>query len=60
MAEDEWPENRIEMPNDAEAEQRKSYLSKRDEKQSLYTDVECSKKSISGNSVKKKLPSVCK
>ena len=60
MAEGEWPENRIEMSNDAEAEQRKSYLSKREEKQSLYTDVECSKKSTRGNSIKKKLPSVYK
>ena len=48
------------MSNDAEAEKRKSCLSKREEKQSLYTDVERSKKSTSDKSVKKKLPSVCK
>ena len=51
MAEDKWPQNRIEISNDAEAEQRKSYLSKREEKQSFYTDVECSKKSTRGNSI---------
>ena len=60
MTEDEWPENRIEMSNDAVAEQRKSRLSKREEKQSLFTDVVSSKKSMLDNSVKKKSHSICK
>ena len=60
MAESEWPENRNEISNDAEAEQRKCCLLKRKEKIPLYTEVESSKKSTRGNLVKKELLSVCK
>ena len=60
MVEDEWPKNRFEISNDAVEEQRKSRLLKREEKQSLFTDVESSKKSTIGNPVKKESLSVCK
>ena len=60
MAAEEWPENRIEMSNDAVAEQKKSGYSKREENESLFADAESTKKSTSGNPVKKKLLNVCK
>ena len=58
MAEEEWPENRFEMSNDAISEQKKSGLSKKEsiaedheEKQSLFADAESRKKSAIGEPV---------
>ena len=67
MVEEEWPDNRFEMSNDAVTEQKKSGYSKRksvtenhEEKQSLFADAVRTKKYTTGEAVKNKLMKVDK